>query len=64
MTHALDVGLIERKVAEARQELEQVQGLIDERFAAQANWRWIALGVWVFAGANVVLLWLKRRQLK
>lgn len=64
LTHALDPGLIGEKVKEARQELGQVQGFIDEYFAAQGRHRWIAAGIWAFVGVNVVLLWRKRRQLK
>jgi len=63
-THSLELAPIRETAAEARRELEQAQEFIDARAASQARRRWIALGVWVFVGANVLLLWLKRRQMQ
>ncbi len=62
-THALDRTLIEESVSDFRTEMEAVETRIGDHSASQRQRRWLALGVWAFVGLNVLLLWLKRRQL-
>lgn len=64
MTHALDLGMIEGKLGEARAEDDQVRQLIAGYYAGRRHRVWAVAGIWVLVAANVFLLWIKRRQLK
>jgi hypothetical protein len=64
LTHALDLGLIEGKLGEARGEEAPVRQMIAEYYDSRRHRLWAVAGIWVLVVANVLLLWIKRRQLK
>ena len=62
-THAMNETLIDESLAEFNRDLTAAEKAIAESFEAKRQRRWAVVGVWAFVGLNMLLLWLKRRQL-
>ncbi len=62
-THALDLELIETQINSFRNDLAALNQALDDYHLGQQQRQWAVVGLWLFIAANVLLLYIKRRQL-
>ena len=63
-SHALDQALMNETFDLFRQDLTAVERAIADHTETRERRRWIVYPVWGFIVVNVLLMWVKRRQLK
>ena len=62
-THALDVALVTESLLAVDEELAAWGEAMDRSERSRARRRWALWGVWLFVAVNLLLLWVRRRQL-
>ena len=62
-THAVSVATSDRSLASFAGELEAAQQLVDEHEAVGDQRQMAVASIWVFIAVNLLILWVKRRQL-
>lgn len=63
-THALDLGMIEEMLIEARGGLARAEEVVEEYYAEQRRRPRILFAIWFFVLVQVGVLWWKRRDLE
>ncbi len=62
-THAMSVGATDRSLASIASELVAAQELVDEHQVVGEQRQMAVASIWVFIAVNLLILWVKRRQL-
>ena len=62
-THALDMALVAESLQAVDEELAIGGQAMDQAEGSRSRRRWAVAGVWLFAAANLMLLWFRRRRL-
>jgi hypothetical protein len=62
-THAMSVETTDRSLASFADELEAARELVDEHEVVGEHRQMAVASIWVFIAVNLLILWVKRRQL-